>query len=229
MVAIIGFETASLASERIRDPARNVPRATMGGIAVACTIYLLVCTGITFATPVADLQASDAPVALFIARHWGGWAGDAVAAFAVISTVGCLNVWVLMAGEVPLGLVRAKLLPAWLGRTNSRDIAVAPLMLASALTVALLSIGCWHGGAAIMDFMLTLTAVSGVWIYAFAGFTALKMGIRPIMAVIAILFTAGILVGAGIEANLLGLLLLASALPLYALSQRDLRRAAAPV
>lgn len=228
MVAIIGFESASVAAERIRDPARNVRRATMLGIALACAIYLVVCTGIVFAMPAAELAASNAPVALFVERYWGHRAGDVVAAFAVISTVGCLNVWVLLQGEVPLGLVRAGLLPAWLGRTNAKDIAAAPLVLASALACALLLLGCWRGGAAIMDFMLRLTAVSGIWIYAFAGLAAMKARVRPVMGLLSVLFSLGVMIGSGAQATLLSIALMIVALPLYALTLRAARLAAPP-
>ncbi|MBY0581312.1 MAG: APC family permease [Sphingomonas sp.] len=222
MVAIIGFESASIAAERIRDPERNVPRATMVGIVLACGIYLVVCTGITFTVPEAALVGSNAPVALFIERHWGGWAGTLVAAFAVISTVGCLNVWVLLQGEVPLGLARAGLLPDWFAHTNSRDIATVPLVLASALACALLLLGSWRGGA-IMDFMLQLTAVSGVWIYAFAGLTALRLRIRPVLGLLSVLFSVGIMIGSGVEAVMLSIALMLAALPLYALTLRAAR------
>lgn len=49
--------------------------------------------------------------------------------FAVISTVGGLNVWIMLQGEVPLALARAGMLPEWLTRTNARDIAVWGLWL----------------------------------------------------------------------------------------------------
>ncbi len=220
MVAIIGFETASVASERIRDPERNIPRATMLGIALSCLIYLVVCTGISFSMPASQLAASNAPVADFIAQHWGGWAGRAVAGFAVISTVGGLNVWIMLQSEVPLGLVRAGLLPEWFGRTNSRDIAVMPLVIASGLTCLLLLIGCWRGGTAIMDFMLNLTAVTGVWIYAFAALAALQLRLRLALSVLALLFSVAMMIGSGLEAFLLSILLMAAALPLYALAVR---------
>ncbi|THD37996.1 MAG: APC family permease [Sphingomonas sp.] len=220
MVAIIGFESASIAAERIRDPERNVARATMTGIALSCVLYLIVCTAITFTVPAAQLSASNAPVALFIEQHWGRWAGDFVAAFAVISTVGCLNVWVLLQSEIPLGLARAGQLPGWFGRTNSKDIAVLPLMLGSALTCVLLLAGSWHSGASLMDFMLRLTAASGLWIYAFAGAAAIKARIRPVLALLALVFALAMVVGSGTEAALLSIALMALALPLYVMTRR---------
>ena len=219
-VAIIGFESASIAAQRVRNPERNVPRATMIGVIVSCLIYAVVCSGITFVLPQATLTASNAPVALFIGNHWGSWAGVAVAAFAVISTVGGLNVWIMLQGEVPLALVRAGMLPAWLARTNARDIAAVPMAVASTLTVLILLIGGWNNGATLMDFMLKLTAASGIWVYTFACITALALKVRPLLAALGLLFSAAILYGSGMEAVLLSVALMLAVLPLYWLARR---------
>lgn len=225
-VAIVGFESASIAAQRVRDPERNVPRATLTGVALACGIYVLVCSGIVFVMPAGEVAASSAPIALFVERFWGGWAGLAVAGFAVISTVGCLNVWVMLQSEVPLGLVRAGLLPAWLGRTNDRDIAPAPMLIASLLSITLLLVASWRDGAAVMDFMLRLTAVSGLWIYVFACATALAIGTHRILAGLGLAFTAGAIWGAGSEAALLSIALMLAALPLYWAATRGVRAVA---
>lgn len=227
-VAIVGFESASIAAQRVRDPERNVPRATMFGVVLACTIYAVVCTGIVFALPLAEVSASNAPVALFIGGYLGGWAGQAVAAFAVISTVGGLNVWIMLQGEVPLALTRAGLLPGWLARTNAHDIAVVPMALASSLTVAVLLIGGWSNGSGLMDFLLLLTAASATWIYTFACIAALVLKVRPLLASLGLLFALAIFYGSGLEAVLLSTVLMAAALPLYWLANRaELSSAAA--
>ena len=224
-VAIVGFETASIAAQRVRNPRRNIPLATMTGVLVSCLIYAVVCSGVVFALPVATVTASNAPIALFIGTYWGSWAGHAVAAFAVISTVGGLAVWIMLQGEVPLTLARAGLLPAWLARTSKQDIAVVPMVLASALTIAVLLIGGWSNGAGLMDFLLMVTAASGVLVYAFACLAALRIGVARPLAIIGLLFCLAILYGAGLEAVALSVLLMLAALPLYWLA----RRAQSPV
>lgn len=220
-VAIMGFESASVAAERVRNPQRNVPRGTMVGVVITCLIYIAVCSGIVFVLPQAEVAASSAPIALFIGTFWGSWAGLAVAAFAVVSTVGCLNVWVMMQGEVPLGLVRAGLLPEWFARTTRRDIAAVPLVLASTLACTLLLLASWRNGAALMDFMLRLTAVAGLWVYGFSCVTALVLRIRQVSASLGLLFALGIMYGAGLETVLLSVALLLAALPLYWLARRS--------
>ncbi|MFX6006744.1 amino acid permease, partial [Acinetobacter baumannii] len=89
--------------------------------------YIIVCTGIDYALPQDVAASATAPIALFVERFWGEWASLAVAAFAVIATVGCLNGWVLVQGELPLGMARAGLLPRWFARTSSADVPVRVL------------------------------------------------------------------------------------------------------
>ena len=214
-VAIIGFESSAIAAQRIRNPRRNVPLATLCGVAVCCTLYIIVCTGIAWVLPTAQVATSEVPVAMFVSHFWGGWSGAAIAAFAVISAVGGLNVWVMLQSEIPLGLVRAGLLPAWLGRTNRHDVAWAPVVIGTTLSIILIYLANWGQGAAVMDFMLRLSSVSGLWIYAFACAAALRLGVVPVRAVLSLLFCAGLLWGAGLEATLLGVVLLLSALPFY--------------
>ena len=122
------------------------------------------------------------------------------------------------------GLARAGLLPAWLGRTNRHDVAAAPLMLGTALPIVLLLAGSWLNGAAVMDFMLQITAVTALWLYIFAGLAALKLGIARITAVLSICFSLGVMAGAGAEVAALNFALLLSAIPFY-LAARSARSA----
>lgn len=214
-VAFEGFESASVASQRVRDPARTVPRATRAGVMLAGLVFLVVCGGIDLVTPLADLEASPAPTAMFVARHLGAGAGHLVAAFAVISAVGGLNTWVMLQSEIPLGLARAGLLPAWFGRTNRNDVAAAPLLVGSALTIGLLLLGGWDAGSGVMIFLLELTAVSSLWIYVFACLAALALGMMRARAAVSLAVLAGILWGSGVEAVVLGAALLLAALPFY--------------
>ena len=49
--ALLGFESASVAADKVRDPARTIPRATLIGTAVTGLIYLFVCSGIALTLP----------------------------------------------------------------------------------------------------------------------------------------------------------------------------------
>lgn len=213
--AMVGFESASVAAERIRDPARNVARATLGGVVLTGLLYLFVSTGIVLAMPGDALAASTAPVALFVQTYLGEGAGLAVAAFAAIATIGCLNGWVLVQGEVPLGMARAGLLPRWIARTSRRDVPVGVLLVSSSLASLLVLSNTARSTAGLVDFMLRLTAASCLWLYLGACAAALAMGLSRALALVGIGFGLWALWGAGAEAGGLSLVLMLTALPLY--------------
>lgn len=221
--ALVGFEGASIAAERVRDPARNVVRATLAGLALTALLYVIVCSGIVFAMPPATLGASPAPVALFVTTFWGPAAGLAIAGFAVIAAVGCLNGWVLMQGEVPLGMSRAGVLPRWVGATNRRDVPVGALVASSLLSSTLVLSSASHSTGVLLDFMLQLTTAATLWIYAGACIAALKAGIARPIALAGLAFAGWAMWGTGAEAAGLSVALMLTAVPLYLLRpKRDL-------
>ena len=219
--ALVGFESASIAAERVRDPARNVVRATLAGLALTAVLYLIVCSGIVFALPEQVASEATAPMALFVTTFWGPAAGLAVAAFAVIAAVGCLNGWVLLQGELPLGMSRAGLLPRWIGRTSARDVPVGALIVSSALASTLILSSASQSTGGLLDFMLRLTTAATLWIYIGACVSALRRGIAQVPAALGLAFAAWAMWGAGIEAGGLSVLLIAAAVPLYFIARRS--------
>jgi APA family basic amino acid/polyamine antiporter len=162
---------------------------------------------------------APAPIAMFVGIFLGRGAELVVAAFAVIAAVGALNGWILVQGEVPLGMARADLLPRWVGRTNDRDVPAGVLLFTSLCTTILL-ISCAIGLSNILDFMLKLTAAATMWLYVGACAAALRLGIARMPAVLGLLFCGWVLVGTGLVANELCLALMVSAVPLYLLRTR---------
>ena len=215
--ALVGFEAAGLAAERVRDPARNITRATLIGLGLTGLLYLLVCSGIVFALPESTVAGSPAPIALFVETFWGRWAGLATAGFAVVAAVGCLNGWVLMQGEVPLGMARAGLLPRWFGRTDRRGVPAGVLILASVFASVLVLSNASRTGAALLDFMLRLTTAATLWLYIGVCLSALRIGLARVAAAAGLGFALWAMWGSGLEAAGLSLLLMASAVPLYLL------------
>lgn len=213
--SLLGFEAASLATERLRDPARNVLRATLYGTALAGFLYFIICNGIVFALPTALASTSDAPVAVFVEAFWGRGAGLAVAAFASIAAIGCLNGWTFMQGEIPLGMARAGMMPAFLARTSRRDVPTAAMLISCAFASVLVLSGAIPGMTNVLTFMLQLTTAATVWLYVGACCAAMALGIARRLAMIGLAFSAWVLWGSGTEALLLSIVLMLSAIPLY--------------
>lgn len=215
--ALVGFESASVAAERVRDPKRNVARATLFGLAFTGALYIVVCSGIIFALPSKAVAAAQAPFSLFVETFWGHWAGLATAGFAAIATIGALNGWVLVQSEVPLGMARAGLLPRWIARTSARDVPIAILLVSSSLASILVLSNATRSLGGLLDFMLRLTTAATIWLYIGACVTALVKRIAPLPAGVGLAFAGWAMWGAGAEAIGLSLGLMLTAVPLYLL------------
>lgn len=213
--AILSFEAASMVAERVRDPARNVVRATLAGLALTVTLYIVVCMGIIMVLPSAALTASTAPLALFVQQYWGNWAGGAVALLAAVSGIGFVNGAILLQGELPLTAARGGLVPASLAPTNRNDVAVLPMVIASLLSIVLMIGGASGFGTQVLDFMLRLTTASAISAYVGAGIAAIVLRKRPFVALLSIAFSLWVLYGAGLEAGSLGMALMAMGVPVY--------------
>ena len=217
---LLGFETAGVIAERVRDPGRTVMRATMIGTALTGVIYILVSSGIALTLPTEALLASPAPFALFVETHVGAASGTAVAGLAALAAVGALNCWVLMQGETPLGMARAGLLPRWFARVSRRDVPVPALILSSVLASLLVLANASKSLAGVFEFAALLTTCSSLWLY--LAITAAAILRRQAVAIssLGLAFSLLAMWGAGWEASGLSLLLMLTGLPLYWLRGR---------
>ena len=223
--AVIGFECATMVTARVRDPARNMTRALIYGVAGTTLLYLVLCTGMAMAVSSSELAASGTPIAWFVGQFLGSGTGLVIAVFAGIAGIGYINGSTFVLGELPLGAVRRGLLPEWLARTNRQDIALAPLLIGSAMTIALMLVAAQRTD--VLDFMLRLTTTTTLWLYIGAAMAAIILGTSRILAVLSILFSGWVMYGTGLEANLLGIALIAMGLPLWFLTTRAVRTATA--
>ncbi|GAA2804847.1 MULTISPECIES: amino acid permease [Kitasatospora] len=142
LFSYIGLETASVAAGRVRDPKRNVPRATVYGTLACAAIYLLGTLAVFGTVPHAQLAGSTAPFTdAFNTIAGGTWAGNLVAAAAIVSGLGALNGWTLICAEMPLAAARDGLFPSAFAKVRGQGGQVpvfgivSATLLASLLTV----------------------------------------------------------------------------------------------
>ena len=226
--ALLGFESAAVAAQHVVNPERNIPRATLVGTILTATIYILSCTAVMLVIPAKQLAASSAPFAEFASLFWGSTAGHWVALFAAISGLGALNGWILLQGELPLQMARTGLFPKVFARLSSRQTPAAALCISSALVTVLVLMNYGKSLVDIFTFMILLSTTATLALYlmcALAVLVLLRQGKLPRRAgQPALLAMAGVLgagyalwtlVGAGREAVLWGIVLLAVAVPVF--------------
>ena len=213
--AMLGFEGASVIAGRVRNPERNIVRATLGGVGITGFIYLIISTGIVLTLSPAMLAKSGAPIALFIGQFIGVRAGMVVAIFGAISIIGALNAWVLINAELPRGMARNGLLPDWLAATNARDVPIRQLLLSGAASTGLILTGLSRSTGGLLDFMALVTTASNLWLYAGVCVAALMLKIARPAAIAGLAFSFWVILGTGWSAISLSIALMLTALPLY--------------
>ncbi|MGH9274116.1 MAG: APC family permease, partial [Acidimicrobiales bacterium] len=97
LFSFIGVECASIAAGRVKDPRRNVGRASTIGTAASGLLYVVVTAAVMGLVPQGELAQDGAPfVAAFDAMFSGAWLGKLVALTAVVSGIGALNGWTMV-------------------------------------------------------------------------------------------------------------------------------------
>jgi len=119
LYAMLGVESAALPAGRVRDPARTIPRATFIGTLVVAVICCCVSLLPIVLIPQGELAASNAPFADLFTRFLGSGSGKVLAAFVIVSGLGCLNGWTLILGEITVSFARHGAFPQALGKVNS--------------------------------------------------------------------------------------------------------------
>jgi APA family basic amino acid/polyamine antiporter len=234
LFAMLGFESAMAAGDRVENPERNVPRATLIGVLVAGLIYLFACSAVTLMLPAAALEASNAPFALFFSTLVDPALGPLVAVFVAVSALGALNGFVLLQAEMPLALARDGLLPAWVAKLNRNEIPHRIHLVSTGLATLVVLSNYARGMADLFQFMLLVTTSVTIIFYLACAAAALKLAWQGKLAVsagflaitaAASLYSAWAFYGAGIEASLWSLAMTALGVPLYLVVRRSLSRA----
>ncbi|RVX41520.1 amino acid/polyamine/organocation transporter (APC superfamily) [Nonomuraea polychroma] len=140
LFSYLGIETASVAAARVRDPKRNVGRATVLGTLACAAVYILGTVTVFGTVAHDDLVSSTAPFTDAANVIFGGrWAGATVAAAAVVSGFGALVGWTLIVAEMPRAAAQDGLFPTAFARQNRAGVPafgiVISTLLAAGLTV----------------------------------------------------------------------------------------------
>ena len=229
LFALTGFENATTPVGKVRDPARTLPRAILGGTFLVGLIYLLSSSGVTFLLPADQVASSPAPYAdVFAARFDEGVVLLAAVAIA-ISAFGALNCGILATGELGYAMAERRQLPAFMARTRGANTPFVAQAAGSSLAVLLVLANSSKATASLFTFIILLSTSAILLVYlagALAAWrTSRSAGARAII-LLALIFIAFALYGSGLEADLWLLVLVAIGLLVF-VAMRAINSAAA--
>lgn len=162
--AFVGLETGAMVAGVVKNPDRNVPIATLGGILIAGVVYLVSSVLMMGIVPAQEMAASSAPFALVAGRMFGEWAIPLIAAAAALKATGTLGGWMLVTGESGARAAQRGFLPAVFGRLRANGAAGWGLfIIALSMTAfAFLTVAPTVGGqfSLIINMVVTLVVMA---------------------------------------------------------------------
>src|SRR5271165_4295038 len=171
LFSFIGVEVAAMTAKRVKNPRKNVGRASVIGTGVSAILYLLVAAAVMGLVPHHALVGNGAPfVNAFqaIFPH-GTWAGKLIAATAVVSGIGALNGWTLVTAEVSRAPADDGLFPGAFGWTDRNGSAWFGVVVAAVLPSLLMLWRYTTGtGLTVFTYLVDLTVVTVALPYLFS-------------------------------------------------------------
>lgn len=152
-----GWVKTTFCAGEVRDPQRNVPRATVLGMFIVTGIYLAMTLSYCWVLPV-EVMAQSKLVAADVAERVTTGGGKWIAVVVMISTFGANNATVLASARVYFTMARRNLFPALLGSVHPRfHTPAASLVVQGLWSVVLVFSGTFD--------QLTDTLIFVSWIF----------------------------------------------------------------
>ena len=232
LFSLTGFEAAAVTANVTRDSSHTVPFSTVAGTGFTGLIYLTATVATLMLLPSAIAATSSAPFADAIAPILGGGAGSVVAIIAAISAFGTCNALLLLAAEVGRSLAGANDLPPLFRRTNAAGVPVGSLLCAALVASLLVFASASESFVEVYVFIALISTVAALVLYAVCAAAAWRLRVTGrwvAVAVVAIVYSIAMFVGAGWEATLWGFGLALAGLPIRWLSRRFNSRGSTPL
>lgn len=131
--AFIGVESASVSAGVIENPKRNVPIATMLGLAISAVLYISICTVLMGIIPAAELAKSDAPMAAAVAKAIGPIGGVIIAVCAILKSFAALTGWTLTISQSAHAAAEDGVFPRLFAKVGRSGIPVTNFLVAGIL------------------------------------------------------------------------------------------------
>ena len=226
--AFLGLESATIPSDKVKNPAKTISRATIAGIAIAALLYISSTIGVMGIIAPSDLSQSAAPFADAAQKVWGDWASALVAAGAAIACFGALNGWILLQGQLPMAAARDKLFPPSFNKVSKKGVPVVGLIIASLLASFLVSVNYTKGLVKMFSFIIMLSTISCLLPYLFSSLTEVVLYLRKkktynrkrfisasLISIPAFLYSLWAITGLEYEVLFWGTILLTAGIPIY--------------
>ena len=176
LFSYLGVECAAVAAAKVRNPDRNVPRATILGTIATAVVYMLSLTAVFGIVPTSKLANATAPFSDAVNAMFGGtWAGNLMAIAVIISGFGALNGWTMICAEMPLAAADDGLFPAKFKRISKKGVPAYGIIASTVLASIAMAVNyLGSGGATVFTTLVLMTGITSAIPYGFSALAQLK-------------------------------------------------------
>jgi APA family basic amino acid/polyamine antiporter len=176
LFSYLGVETAAVAAAKVKDPDRNIPRATIFGTLATAVVYLVSLTVIFGILPNTQLQSASAPFSDAVNAMFGGtWAGNVMAVAVIISGFGALTGWTMICAEMPLAAAKDGVFPEQFKRLSRTGVPVFGVIASTVLASVAMAINyLGSDGATVFTTLVLMTGITAAIPYAFSALAQIK-------------------------------------------------------
>jgi APA family basic amino acid/polyamine antiporter len=176
LFSYLGVETAAVAAAKVRDPDRNVPRATVLGTIATAVVYILSLIAVFGILPTSKLADATAPFSDAANAIFGGtWAGNVMAIAVIISGLGALNGWTMICAEMPLAAAEDGLFPQRFKRISKNGVPAYGIIASTVLASIAMGINyLGSNGATVFTTLVLMTGITSAIPYGFSALAQLK-------------------------------------------------------
>jgi len=163
LFSFIGVEAAAITARRVRDPRRNVMRASVMGTAASALLYVLVTAAVMGLVQHGTLVKTGSPFVNAFQSMFPNtsWAGQFIAGIAVISGIGALNGWTLIVTETSRAIAQDDMFPRPFAWSDRKGTAWFGILVGTALPSLLM---LWRystsTGLTVFTYLIDLTVVT---------------------------------------------------------------------
>jgi len=224
--SFLGFECATVPSDKVRDPKKTIPRATLWGTLITTAVYILSTVVIMGMIPAQALSVSAAPFADAMEIMSGKFGAGFVAAGVAIASFGALNGWIFIQSQVAEATARDRLFPEIFRKENRHGVPIWGMAIGSTLSSLVVLMNYTDGLVEQFSFMILLSTFCVLipYLFASAAFVVLslensqrnrsRVGIFTLGG-LAFAFSLWAIYGAGESSVLWGFILLMLGTPVY--------------
>lgn len=225
--AFIGLESATIPADRIKNPKKIIPQATLFGTLIALIVYIVSSVIMMGMIPATQLQKSTFPFSEAGTLILGKWGSGLIAMGAIVACFGCLNGWILLQGQVPMSAAKDGLFPSVFAKKNRYKVPGLGLIISSFLITILLCMTLTHNLVKQFELIILLAVFATIIPYFYTGLVALffkekfllknkSMHFYLIIS-LSVIYTGWIILNIGEHLLALGTLLMLSSIPIYLL------------